>query len=921
MERREPTTLITVKRKLIEVSLPLEAINRESSREKSIRHGHPSTIHLWWARRPLAACRAVLFAQLVDDPSSHPEIFKDEASQEKERQRLFTIIEKLVVWENATDKSLLKIANEEIRKSNNGLIPAIYDPFAGGGSIPLEAQRLGLHSSGSDLNPVPVLINKAVSEIPALFQGILPMFPGSADNRLHWPDSTGLASDIREYGKHIWELASKELESVYPKMTLGDGTPGNVVAWIWARTVICPNPACGIETPLTTTWMLSKKPGNEVWIEPKVVGKRIEFIIKRDGAQPTSSPKQGRGANFNCVACSSTMPDTFIKNQGMTKGFGSRLMAVVVEGAGRKDYIAGTSEQEELSNVTLPEGLPDEDLAYDPRNIWCVSYGLTKFRDLFRPRQLLTLSTFSSLVANVNKKVVSDALAGGMNAERAAEYGKAISLYLGLAVGRCADYNSGVCGWSVTRQTIRNTFGRQSIPMTWDSAEANILGDTTGNWLGQINWISKVVDQTIAKVPTYIKQANATDIEYPDGIVVSTDPPYYDNIPYAVLADFFYIWLRKTLIGQFPEITQTVLTPKAEELVATPYRFDGDKAAAEKFFEDGFKKTFSQIHKHHNPEVPMTVFYAFKQSEDSAEGTASTGWETMLNAILDSGFTINATWPMRTELSNRMVGSGTNALASSIVLACRIKRDTAEATTRRSFLSALKQELPNALNELQQGSIAPVDLAQAAIGPGMSIYSRYTKIVEADGTDMSVRTALALINQVLDEVLSEQEGDFDSETRFCIKWFSQFGWNEATSGEADVLSRAVNTSLALLERMGVFKATAGKARLIHPQDMEKDWDPQHDKNICVWEVAMRISYELQRSGIEKAAEWSTKSSSKIDLDSVKELSYLLFRLAEKKGWADAAILFNGLGTSWSDLTATAQSQSKITSAQTELDLG
>lgn len=890
-----------IKRKLIEVSLPLEAINRESSREKSIRHGHPSTIHLWWARRPLAACRAVLFAQLVDDPSAHPDVFEDEKSQEKERLRLFEIMERLVVWENATDKTLLKIANDEIKKSNGGKIPRIYDPFAGGGSIPLEAQRLGLDSSGSDLNPVPVLINKAVSEIPANWQNIKPVFPGSASLRLEWPDSTGLASDIRDYGKYVWELAFAKLSIYYPKMKLEDGTPANVIAWIWARTVVCPNPACGIQTPLTTTWWLGKKPGNEVWIEPKIDGKNVEFIVKREGIRPTNSPKQGRGANFVCVACNSTMQDTFIKRHGVEVGYGSRLMAMVVEGAGRRDYIAGTLEQEKLSEVSVPEGLPEDELAHDPRSIWCVSYGLTKFKDLFRPRQLLALSTFSDLVSEINLKVVQDAVNSGMEKKAAIEYARAITLYLGLAVGRCADYNSGVCSWSITRETIRNTFGRQSIPMTWDSAEANILGDTTGNWLGQINWISKVVDQTVAKVPTKISQANSMEIEYEDNVVISTDPPYYDNIPYAVLADFFYVWLRRTLKEQFPIVTQTVLTPKAEELVATPYRFGGDKKAAESFFEEGFVKTFGRIRKHHNPEIPMTVFYAFKQSEDENEGTASTGWETMLNAILDSGFTINATWPVRTELSNRMVGSGTNALASSIVLACRIKEETAEATTRRSFLSALKQELPVALNELQQGSIAPVDLAQAAIGPGMSIYSRYSKIIEADGENMSVRTALALINQVLDEVLSEQEGDFDPETRFCIKWFSQFGWNEATAGEADTLSRAVNTSITVLERGGVFKAAGGKARLLEASDMSASWNPEEDKSISIWEVAVRVAAALHKDGIEVATRWIQSASKKVDIDSVKELSYLLFAISEKKGWTETAIMFNSLGSSWSEV--------------------
>jgi putative DNA methylase len=919
MERWRFTKVTVQKRKLIEVALPLEAINRESAREKSIRHGHPSTLHLWWARRPLAACRAVLFAQLVDDPSSHPEIFPDVRSQEKERRRLFSIIEKLVVWENATGKALLREAHAEIVKYNNGEIPTIYDPFAGGGSIPLEAQRLGLNSYGSDLNPVPVLINKAVSEVPANWQDLAPVFPGSSADKLDWPDSTGLAADIKSYGKLAWELASGRLQGIYPLVTLGDGTKANVIAWLWVKTVPCPNPSCGIEAPLTTTWWLSKKAGNEYWINPEVANGRVEFKLERGAKGPSDSPKQGRGANFKCIGCDSLISDLYIKDRGKKFGFGSRLMATVLEAVGKRAYLAGNSDQEALASVELPNGLPEDELAHDPRSLWCVNYGLTRFRDLFRPRQLLALSTFSEVVSNLHDRISSDAKSAGLSENRAEEYSRAITLYLGLAVGRCADYNSDICSWIVNRETIRNTFGRQSIPMTWDSAEANILGNTTGNWLGQVQWIAKVIEQTVARTQTHISQANATSVLYPYNVVVSTDPPYYDNIPYAVLADFFYVWLRKTLRKDFPEITGTVLTPKSEELVATPYRFDGDKKAAEVFFEEGFIQTFRQIYKYHNKDVPLTVFYAFKQSEEDDQGNASTGWETMLNAILNSGFTVNATWPIRTELSNRMVGSGTNALASSIVLACRPKLASAEASTRRGFLSALKAELPTALKELQGGNIAPVDLAQAAIGPGMAIFSRYAKVIEADGSDMTVRTSLALINQVLDEVLSEQEGDFDPETRFCIKWFTQFGWNNGLSGEADVLSRAVNTSLAILERGGIFKAVAGKAALVAPQDMSKDWDPLQDKSISIWEAALRIANALQSEGLHKASQWSLAASARVDLESVKELSYLLFSICEKKGWTESAILFNGLGTSWSDMNHEMQSAPKILSEQSLLD--
>lgn len=910
--------MIAPMRKLIEVALPLEAINRESAREKSIRHGHPSTLHLWWARRPLAACRAVLFAQLVDDPSSHPDKFPTEEAQSTERARLFQIIEELVKWENIKNETLLSQANAEIRRSIGDVLPSIYDPFAGGGSIPLEAQRLGLESYASDLNPVAVLLNKALIEIPPQWKDSTPVFPGSSDEKTSWSGASGLAKDVVEYGNWIREQALSRIGSIYPKVSLTEKTVAEPIAWIWARTVTCPNPACGIELPLIRSFWLSDKKNHVAWCSTSVVSGKVIFQISTDPAGPSREGTVSRTGAI-CIGCNTAVPLTYIRAEARNKRMSAVLMAIIANSEIGRIYVSPDEAQISAAQIVPPENVLETELPEKALGFRVQAYGMTRHRDLFTNRQLFAMNTLSELVREAREKIAKDCIKQGMDNTFASEYSKSVAIYLGLAVGRCADYNSTICTWIIGGQTIRNTFARHAVPMTWDFAEANILGDATGNWNGQIKWISRVLENLVPRAKGHVSQVSATDVNYPPNVVVSTDPPYYDNIGYADLSDFFYVWLRNSLGNLLPELMGTVLTPKKEELIATPYRFDGNKAASEKFFQEGFVRTFSRIRQSHNPDIPLTIFYAFKQTEEDDLGSASTGWETMLNAILNTGFTINATWPIRTELPNRMLGSGTNALASSIVLACRPKSASAEASTRRGFLGALKAELPRALKELQEGNIAPVDLAQAAIGPGMAIFSRYSKVIEADGSNMTVRTSLALINQVLDEVLSEQEGDFDAETRFCIKWFSQFGWNNGLSGEADILSRAVNTSLAILERGGVFKAVAGKAALVAPQDMSKDWNPLQDKSISIWEVTLRIAQALQSEGLQKASQWSLDASARVDLESVKELSYLLFSICEKKGWTESAILFNGLGTSWSGMNHEMQSAPKILSEQSLLD--
>lgn len=787
---------MTYCKKLIEVALPLEAINKESAREKSIRHGHPSTLHLWWARRPLATCRAVLFASLVDDPSSHPDQFPTEEAQAAERDRLFGIIERLVKWENSNNPEVLAEAQAEILKSTGGNPPPVYDPFCGGGSIPLEAQRLGLEAHGSDLNPVAVLITKALIEIPPKFTNKPPVNPDSRKKPLaQWYGAQGLAEDMRYYGKWMRDEAQKQIGHLYPKVQLPSGGEATVIAWLWAGTVKCPNPGCGIHTPLLTSFILASKKGKEAYLIPHVSNGQIQFSVSNQPPKEYQDPKKGlkRGMSgvFECIACKTVTTRNYVSQEGKAKRLGVVQTAVVVQGQRGRLYLPAKFSP-------CPPNIPKADItglnvefSPNPRDVWCRNFGLDIPADLFTSRQLLTLTTFSDLVSEAREKVLTDAVAAGMlddslplneGGTGATAYADAVATYLAIAVERISDYNSSICSWNSGRDNIRNTFARQAIPMTWDFAEANPFSDSSGNFIGAVDWVTKVIEISPCSVKGFVKQTDATTSDpYAKSIVVSTEPPYYDNIGHADLSDFLYVWLRRSLGSIHPDLFTTLFVPKAQELVATPYRFAGDKQKAKDFFEAGLGKVFRQMRGMANDEYPLTVYYAFKQTEteETDEDThdvaiASTGWETMLEGLIKASFTITGTLPMRTERSARSVGIGTNALASSIALVCRPRPESAPSTTRRQFLNELKHELPKALQTLQQSNIAPVDLAQASIGPGMAIYSRYTKVLESDGTPMRVRTALQLINQTLDEFLTEQEGEFDSDTRWALAWFEQF---------------------------------------------------------------------------------------------------------------------------------------------------
>ena len=910
-ERNHMTT--APKKKLIETSLPLEAINAEASREKSIRHGHPSTLHLYWARRPLAAARAVLFAQLVDDPASRPEEFPTVEAQDAERARLHALMEKLVVWENSNDEQLLEQARNEIRKSNNGELPAVLDPFAGGGAIPLEAQRLGLEAHASDLNPLAVLINKALIEIPPKFAGQAPVFSGSAGTRTGWQRAEGLAEDVRRYGEWMRDEAESRIGDLYPKVTAEGGTEHTVIAWILARTVKSPNPANPIEVPLVRSWWLSKKKGKEAWVHASVVDGQMHYEVRHDANGPTGDDdgtRNRRGAVS--IADGTPISSDYLKAEGVAGRMGAHLIAVVGEAKGGRTYVSPTEDHIRMAQVSRPEDVPEQELPYDPRNVWTPAYGLTKFSDLFTNRQLVALTTLSDLVSEAREKALEDALAAGLprgerleNGGTGAEaYADAIATYLALGVSRSTDYNSSLTGWNTAREGTRNVFARQAIPMVWDYAEVNFFSDSSGNFGGQVEWVAKAVEHLPSARLGSVEQENAAARDY-SGLVVSTDPPYYDNIGYSDLSDYFYVWLRRSLRDIQPKAVGTMLTPKAEELVANPYRHDG-RAGAEKFFIDGFNSVFARLREGANTNVPIAVYYAYKQQDANSDGTSSTGWHTLLDGLIVAGWEITATWPMRSERGGRMISVGTNALASSIVLACRPRPQEAPATTRRAFVAALKSELPESLRTLMQGAIAPVDLAQAAIGPGISVFSRYSRVREADGFDMSVKDALLLVNATLDEVIGDQESDFDSDTRFAIKWYRQYGWEQENSGIADQLARSTDTSIGALERGGIFEAKGGKARLLSPTQLEGDWDAAADDRVSVWEATVRLAAVMAKDGADKVAELLPTVQARLSLDAVKELGFLLFHEAEKKKDTKDAILFNGLVSAWGDLNEQAR---------------
>lgn len=918
-------------KKLIEVALPLEKINAESAREKSIRHGHTSTLHLWWARRPLAAARAVIWSSLVDDPSSHPEKFPTEEEQNQERQRLFRILEDLVVWENSNDERVLEAAKAEILKSTNGNPPALLDPFAGGGAIPLEAQRLGLEAHAHDLNPVAVMINKAMIEIPPRFAGRPPVNPNACVSTMQgsWSRAQGLAEDVRYYGEWMKQEAFKRIGHLYPKVKVPreqGGGEATVIAWIWARTVKCPNPACGCEMPLASSFVLSKKKGKEAWTKPIPDGDYVRFEV-HSGKCPKEyeSYKTGRGATFMCPCCGQVTTDEYVKQEGKAHRLGSQLMAIVAEGARGRTYCSPNEEHWLAAQMDKPENGPDGMLPDNPRWFSPPAFGMDRYEDLFTPRQLTALTTFSELVAEAQAKAEADAVAAGMKNDHlplrnggdgAKAYGEAVGVYLAFAVDRLANRSSTICPWNRIGEKIEQTFGRQAIPMTWDYAEGNVFSDSTGSWSGSLEWVPKCLENFNANGSGYANQQDAQSDCGLQNIMISTDPPYYDNIGYADLSDYFYVWMRQSIKDTYPELFSTLLVPKTEELIATPYRHDGSMERAKHFFESGMLSACKQMYHNARKDFPVTIYYAYKQSDSDANGTASSGWETMLSAIINAGFLITGTWPMHTERETGLKSS-VNALASSIVLVCRKRPEDAPQTTRRNLVNQLRRELRPALKQLQESNIAPVDMAQSAIGPGMGVFSRYRRVLEADGSVMTVRSALQVINEEVDLYFNEQVGSMDAASRFCVDLYTQCAYNEIKYGEAEILANAKSTSIAMMAAHGILYAKAGIVHLVERSELpEKDADENN-----VWMLTQQLTRAMETGGIEACAKivYNIFGSG---AESAKDLAYRLYTIAERKGWAEEGYAYNALVVAWPDIQSRAAAMKAETPEQITLfDMG
>jgi len=996
---------MNARKKLIEVALPLDAINAASAREKSIRPGNPSTLHLWWARRPLAAARAVIFAQMVDDPSKYvdvllsdrkkkraaervlekrlaereakqalaetdavaePEPTLEEVAAELERDRLFGILEALVQWENTTNEKVLQQAREEIWQSwrrtcaenadhprakelfDRHRLPAFHDPFAGGGSLPLEAQRLGLEAYASDLNPVAVLICKAMIEIPPRFAGKPPVNPDARSRKdlfaREWRGGQGLAEDVRYYGRWMRDEAEKRIGYLYPKVKITpemvqerpDLAPYRwrdltVIAWLWARTVKSPNPVFShVDVPLASTFMLSTKQGKEAWVEPVIEDGGYRFTV-RVGKPPDleaakAGTKLGRGANFRCLMSGTPIAGDYIKAEGKAGRMGERLMAIVAEGDRGRVYLAPTPTHEVIAREARPNWKPEVEFFQQALGFRVGNYGMSKWNDLFTPRQIVALTTFSDLVDEAMEHIRHHALPASFPDDSillrdggtgSTAYAQAVGVYLACSISRATDYWNSLATWESAGGFVAHAFTRQAVRMVWDFAETNAFSNGSGNWSSTcLERVERVVQDFVASNPGTANIADAQKQALSAKKVVSTDPPYFDNVGYADLSDFFYVWLRRSLRSVFSDLFATLTVPKADELVATTYRHGG-KEKAEAFFMDGMTHAMARLAEQVHPAFPVSIYYAFKQAESDRHGrTASTGWESFLDAVIRAGFCITGTWPLRTEREARSRGIGSNALASSIVLVCRPRRADATTVSRREFLTSLKAELPRAVGYLQRTNIAPVDLAQAAIGPGMAVYTRYAKVLESDGTPITVRAALALINQVLDETLAEQEGDFDADTRWALAWFEQQGFEEGEYGVAETLSKAKNTSVQGLVKAGVIASRRNKVRLLRPVELSDTWDPETDPRLTVWEMVHHLVRVLAAGGESAAAELARKLGSKAE--TARELAYRLYTLCERKKRAPEALSYNALVQSWPEISRLAREPSVLTTEQSGL---
>ena len=899
----------THKKKLIEVALPLDAINSAASRENNIHTGLPANLHTWWSRKPLGVARSTLFASLVDDPSEYSSTKEEE---ERQRERLFKLVEQLADVNEGMTPSVLQAARKEILKSNDGKMPSFWDPFCGGGSIPLEALRLGLASYATDLNPVAVFVTRVLIELAPKHANRKPINPPDRKTGLVSGAAAfeGIKRDVLYYGQQVENRLYELLDDAYPEADLPKelgGGQAKSVAWIWARSVQCPNPSCRAHAPLVNKFWISTHKGNEAFAHPifNPDTKKFTFEIKTHGTPRTGTVNR---SGATCLACGNPIPFEHVRAEGVSGRIGYTLMAIAAEGPRGRLYLPPDPNHAEIAANCVPASEPDSELPTSALGFRVQKYGITRHSDLFTRRQLMSLEILADEISKIRPQIVRDS-----DGDEA--YADLVQAFLALSLSRVAQTNNTLVRWLIRKSgTSKGTpaFDRQIVSMVWEFSEGNILGSSVGSWSAALrNPLTALNCLPATKIEGNARQADAAaaSVEF-ENVIISTDPPYFDAIGYADLSDFFYIWLRRAMGSVHPDIFGTMLVPKTTDLTAALGRNEVPRSVATDEFLTRLYKAFKNIKAATLKSNPVSIYYAFKQSETSSGSEdsggsviRSTGWETLLKGIIRSGFQITGTWPLRTESASRLRAIGSNALASSILLICRPRNIGSGTATRRQFLSALKTELPEALAHLQSGNIAPVDLAQASIGPGMAIYSSYDDVIDADGSKLEVGDALTLINQTLDEVLADQEADFDSDTRWALSWFEQFGFGEGEFGQAEILSKAKNTSIGGLVEAGIISSSRGKVRLFRPEELPSEWDPSKDNRLTVWEIVHHLIRALEMSEMA-AAEMVKRIGSKADIG--RELAYRLFSLSERKKWAKDALTYNALVLAWPEIARLAR---------------
>ncbi len=933
----------TYKKKLIEVALPLEDINRESVKQKTGRPrvGYPTTLHKYWAQRSIATARAVIWSSLVDDPSAHPDRFPTGELQKKERLRRFDILRRLVLWESTNDTALWAEARKLAEEDCGGQLPPFIDPFAGSGVIPLEALRLGMSAHASDLNPLAVTIQHMLIEWPQRFTNAPAVHPRNIGALEGMGPFANLAADVLAYGEDINNELKKRLLGCYPALKDQLGNEVEPGVYMWARTVPCPNPSCGTQTPIVKDWRLSTRSGAHVRPIIDREKREINFKVHFEGSIPEPSFNGRKGGA--CLMCGTPINFDWVRSQGVAGAIKSRLMAIAAGDGYAWAFYQPTHEQEQVA-LTVPASIwqPRGDIPNKTRNFSTQLYGMRTWASLFTPRQMLTLTTLHDITKEFETRIVNDAITSGLANDSpgiagggagALAYAQLIRTYIHLTASNLADWSCSVIGWSATIPAMGHLFARQAIVMNWNYAEGSPFGKGGANFLQKLHRTVEVIERIPANNSGTARQADATRLVWANEArpLVVTDPPYYDNISYSELADFFYVWLRESMRDIDPETFATISCPKAEELIMARDRHNGDKNKAKQFFEDGLTQALHHLRSISDPALPLSIYYAYNDTEESDdEGgnkeVGSSGWETILQSIVDAGLQIVMTYPLRSEAAGRAVANNASALAACILLVCRPRPESAQVGTRGDFTVGLKAELGEAIERLKDGDLGALDLSQAAIGPGMAVFTRFSKVLESDGRKMTMRTALDLINKSVSDVAGNGDAMFDQQTRWCVRWFEQNGLTDGAYGDAQMLANAHGLNVPDLERSGVISSKGGKVQLLVGDKLPSGWDPRLDSRITSWEVLHHLLACLLPKGNPvgrasggseaEALELATALSPAL-LEQAKELSYRMFDICRVRGWDREALAYNSIGQSWADL----RSVTGKGGAQMELDMG